>query len=230
MVETNRQRIEHIARRLESLLDDMVFIGGATTELLITAPYVRDIRATKDVDLIVDVLTRVDYYKLSDRLRALGFQEKAGEGHPICRWTIDGILVDIMPINPDILGFSNQWYADAIHKADSLELTNEITIRVISPPYFLATKLEAFHGRGEEDIYTSHDMEDILTLIDGRSELMDEVCRSSENLRQYLAEQFSALLSDRDFSDAIYGFFPGDPVSQARVPQVMDKCRELGRI
>ena len=126
----------------------MVFIGGATTELLITAPYVRDIRATKDVDLIVDVLTRVDYYKLSEHLRTLGFQEKAGEGHPICRWTIDSILVDIMPINPDILGFSNQWYADAIHKAESLELTNEITIRVISPPYFLATKLLRGQGTG----------------------------------------------------------------------------------
>ena len=53
-------------------------------------------------------------------------------------------------ISPDetILGFSNRWYPAAMERAVSLKLSDDLEIRVVTAPFFVATKLEAFKGRG----------------------------------------------------------------------------------
>ena len=219
--------IEHVAGKLGPILPEVVFVGGAITELLITSTLVQDIRATKDVDVIIDIITLSEYYRLSDRLRNLGFKEMAGSDHPICRWNIDSILVDIMPINPDILGFTNRWYAEAITNAIKYQINADLVIQLVSPPFFLATKFEAFNGRGIEDIYTSHDLEDILTLIDGRQSLKQEIHQSSSELQEYLSNQFTALIENKDFNDAIYWHFPGDSASQMRVQDILKKIKSF---
>jgi len=75
-------------------------------------------------------------------------------------------IVDVMPIDEDVLRFSNRWYAPAIESAQTLSIGGS-EIRIVSPVYFVATKLEAFHGRGADDMAMSHDLEDIVTLVDG---------------------------------------------------------------
>ncbi len=65
--------------------------------------------------------------------------------HPICRWDCDGILIDIMPTDKGVLGFSNKWYKDALANALHTKINNSVSINVISAPYFLATKIEAFN-------------------------------------------------------------------------------------
>jgi len=50
-----------------------------------------------------------------------------------------------------------------------------IEIRIASAPHFLATKVEAFLGRGNNDFMGSADMEDIITIIDGRTEIIQEI-------------------------------------------------------
>src|ERR1700674_1176556 len=99
-----------MARRLEPLLREGVFVGGCVPGLLITDEGAADIRSTKDVDVIVAITSYPDYAKFSDRLRELGFAEDTSESAPICRWTIDGMKLDVMPIDERILGFSNRWY------------------------------------------------------------------------------------------------------------------------
>jgi len=42
-------------------------------------------------------------------------------------------------------------------------------IRVVTAPYFFATKIEAFKDRRRRDFWASHDLEDLIFLIDGRS-------------------------------------------------------------
>jgi len=59
--------------------------------------------------------------------------------------------------------------------AQETELQTGLHIRVVTAPYFLATKLEAFRGRGRDDYANSHDLEDLLTVIDGRETLVQEV-------------------------------------------------------
>ena len=73
-----------------------------------------------------------------------------------------------MPTNPDILGFANRWYGPAVDAAETITLPSGQIARMVSAPYFLATKLEAFDGRGHGDYLLSHDMEDLIAVLDGR--------------------------------------------------------------
>ena len=50
--------------QLGDLADEMVLLGGCATGLLISDPAASTIRATRDVDTIVDVSSRADYYQL----------------------------------------------------------------------------------------------------------------------------------------------------------------------
>lgn len=97
----------------------------------------------------------------------------------------------------------------------------------ITPPYFLGTKLEAFHGRGERDFMTSHDMEDIIAVLDGNLEVVEEVAQAPNDIQAYLANEMSALLADEDFRDALPGHLPGDTASQQRVPLILERMREI---
>jgi len=70
----NVERIMTVARRLEDLLQSVVFAGGAVIELLITDPAFPDVRPTIDIDVIVKVISLTDYYRLQQRLREKGFE------------------------------------------------------------------------------------------------------------------------------------------------------------
>lgn len=85
----------------------------------------------------------------SGGFQALGFREDTSRGAPLCRWLIDEMKLDVMPIEEGILGFTNRWYRAAMDTAQETELQTGLRIRVVTAPYFLATKLEAFRGRGK---------------------------------------------------------------------------------
>ncbi len=221
-----------VVEMLGELSDEMVFLGGCTTGLLITDQASPPVRETKDVDVIVEVTTRAEYYKLSKKLRERGFKEDKSEGAPLCRWEMEGALLDVMPIDSKILGFSNVWYPIAMKEAIEIELPNSNKIKVVTAPYFLATKLEAFEGRGNGDYLLSHDLEDLISVIDGRPEVIKEVQQSNEDLRNYLSEKFDALLDDSRFIEALPGKVPGDESSQSRIPIIIERlkccCRQKG--
>ncbi len=69
----NLEILIRTVERLGELTDEMVFLGGCATGLLITDKAAPPIRMTKDVDAIVHVTSLIEYYKLSDKLRAVGF-------------------------------------------------------------------------------------------------------------------------------------------------------------
>ena len=174
MTNPNLALLEEAVELLEPLLNEFVFAGGCTTGLLVTDPAATRIRPTRDVDAITEVTSYAQYATLSDRLRELGLHEDASEGAPTCRWRHGSLILDVLPTDERILGFSNRWYGPAIRAAQTIRVGRH-DIRVVTTPYFLATKLEAFHGRGGHDYRASHDLEDIITVIDGRPELGTEV-------------------------------------------------------
>ena len=131
-----------------------------------------------------------------------------------------------MPTDPAILGFANRWYADAARNAQTLEIDG-VRLRAVTPAYFLATKLEAFHGRGRRDFMFSHDMEDIIAVLDGRLEIVEDVRGAEEGVRQYLAGQFADLLRDGDFMDSLSGHLPGDATSQRRLPILIGRMEKI---
>ncbi|MGP0051455.1 MAG: nucleotidyl transferase AbiEii/AbiGii toxin family protein [Solirubrobacteraceae bacterium] len=131
--------LELAASALGDLLDEVVFVGGATIELWITDAAAPPVRPTTDVDVVLGVATRSAFYEFEARseLRTRGFSEDR--------------------------------------------------IRALSVPYLLATKLEAFGSRGRRDFHGSRDFEDVVRLLDGRAELIGEVCAARDELRTYLA-------------------------------------------
>src|SRR5262249_1116551 len=178
-------------------------------------PAASGIRPTKDVDAIVDVTSYSKYAALADRLRAIGLIEDTTEGAPLCRWRHRALIVDVMPTDATALGFSHRWYPDAIETAATVDIAGH-RVRIVTPALFIATKLEAFRGRGGGALFASHDLEDIIAVVDGRPEIVSDVAAASSGVREYIAAEIHALLDNRDFIEALPGFLLPDTASQAR--------------
>jgi predicted nucleotidyltransferase len=229
IVDANNPNLEQLlaaAEKLAPLLGHIVFVGGCVTGLLITDPGASPVRPTLDVDAIVEIATYVDFTLLEEQLRQLGFRESRVEDAPVCRWINQDLILDLMPTDASILGFSNRWYRPAFKNAQSLSMRT-YTIQLITAPYFLATKLEAFHGRGRNDFRMSHDLEDIVTVIDGRAEIIKEVSAAEQELRRYLYKQFQSLLANRDFLEALPGHLLPDHASQRRASIVIERIQQF---
>ena len=224
-VEHNIELLSTVAHRLDELCSDVIFVGGCVAGLLISDKAAPDVRFTVDVDCIINIITRSDYYRLEKKLRNKGFKNIPFGDHPLCRWDCDGVLIDIMPIDKKILGFSNKWYKEAIDHAISRTIKKSIDIKIISAPYFLATKLEAFKDRGKKDFLSSHDMEDIVSLIDGRAEIIEDIKKTPSDLRKYLAIEFLALLNDDKFIQALPGHFNYSYEIQSRKKIVEERIK-----
>lgn len=222
------EMLQEVARALGPLRCEVVFVGGTVPALLITDPASPPIRPTKDVDLIVDSRTHASFARFEARLRAQGFQIKAP---PACRYGIGDILVDVMTTTAQAMGFSDRWYAEAFQTAEPMALPDGSTIRVIRAPLYLATKLNAWHDRGHRD-FLAQDLEDILAIIDGRPALPDEVRQGSPQVRQFLAEEFTALLASDGFRHAVPGHLGGDAMARQRADLalvIMQQIVDIGR-
>lgn len=219
--------LEKAVERLDRLADEMVFLGGCATGLLLTDAAAPPIRVTQDVDVITEVASLVEYHRLSERLREQGFREDQSEGAPVCRWVCEGVMLDVMPTAGEILGFGNEWYRPALATAQCVALPSDRKIRIVTAPYFLATKLVAFDGRGGGDYVMSHDIEDVVAVLDGREEIVDEVEKTDDSLRAFLGGRFAELLEDSGFVHALPGHLPGDPASQERTPIVIERISAI---
>jgi predicted nucleotidyltransferase len=224
-------QLETAAALLGPLLDEVVFVGGATVHLWIIEPGAPPTRATEDVDVVCEVASRVKYHRLGDRLRERGLQE-AMDAPVICRWrSADPQLVlDVMPTDPDILGFSNPWYDEAISSAVTVTLESGAEIRAAAPPALVATKLYAWKGRGRGDLLPSLDVHDVLTLIDGRPELIEEVASAAPELRTYIRDELSELRAEDYFDYAVQSATASyGPIGVERARLVQARLDELLR-
>lgn len=217
----NIELLELAESALGELVEHVVFVGGATIGLWISDPGAPPTRPTDDVDVVVEVATRSDFYDFEARLRAAGFREDQESG-VICRWRhSNGLILDVMPSRAEILGFDNEWQAAALPYAIWIKLPSGARIRAAPPVYLLAMKLEAFKGRGKGDYLASRDFGDIVALIDGRPELPEEVGSAPVDVRSYIAREISQLLSDPRAMDGLAGATRGDTVSQERIGLVI---------
>lgn len=226
----NRDILLLIAKALGDMCEQFVFVGGCAAGLLVTSVRAQVIRPTDDVDIVANIISQQDYHALEKQLRAKGFTQEMAANAPICRWRYQGVAVDVMPTDEKILGFANRWYPLAISSAERYILDAETTIRLIAAPLFIATKLEAFESRGKADMLLSHDMEDIITVIDGRPSILVEMNLVPSTLQEYIAEKFSALLKSDEFLSVLPAYLPGDSASQARLPLLERKLRELASL
>jgi hypothetical protein len=212
-----------VAQELDSVGLSFAFVGGCAVWLLVDRPDLTDFRPTEDVDVIIEVVTLGELYKLEEQLRVAGFQHDMSEGAPICRWIVKGCLVDIMPIDSRELGMNSQWFREALESAQLVTVDGTLQAKVITPPLFLATKLAAFQDRGHSDLFGSHDVEDIVTITDGCENIVQQVGHSSPDVRKFIADGFSVIMQQADFDDALFGHLSAAFGARERVQEVKEK-------
>ena len=212
-----------IATALGDLREQVVFVGGAVAGLLVTDPLAEGVRATRDVDAVVEA-GFAQFQRIEAQVAARGFVRDVDAG-VICRWVHrkSGVLFDLMPVQPEVLGFSNRWYRYAVDTAVPFELGQGVSVRLASAVAFVATKLEAFANRGGGDILGSHDLEDVLNIVDGRAELVNDLATAPPEVRRAVAAEFAALLKHPDFRNAL----PGLIAEPERAGLVEERLRSM---
>jgi Nucleotidyl transferase AbiEii toxin, Type IV TA system len=184
--------LEKAANILKSLEQRIIFTGGATIALYLDEISAEDARPTIDVDCVLEIASKSSYYSLAETLRQLGLQESHDLGDPLCRWKYEDLVLDIMPTEPNVLGFSNTWYKPGLDTAITYVLPSQTSIFLFSSPYMLAAKIEAFLSRGKGSYYMSHDFEDIVLLLDGCPNLELDIEQADDIVKAHLKAWFKA--------------------------------------
>lgn len=223
-VNFQKEMLVQVASALNELLPQVVFIGGCTTGLFLTDDFTKEqVRYTDDVDLIVHAGGFGAWAQLAERLRQLGFRESM-EQDVICTMMLGQLKVDFMPDDDRILGFSNRWYRDAMATARDFTLTEALTIKLVEPVYFVATKLEAYLGRGNGDALSSHDIEDLINIFDGREEIVAEINAVDGELRDFIRIQLQALLEDDNFEYAVQSATGNNSARESLIFERIEAC------
>lgn len=202
LINPNLSTLEATARALEPLLGDIVFVGGTIAGLLINDPGASSARATRDVDVIAQIAGTNGYQWATKAMGGIGFQPDTSEGAPICRWVKEGLLVDLMGTGDTPLGTTNPWYAEGFRTKRQVTLSDSgLKIFILPAPVFLLTKWVAYLDRGKGSMAASHDIEDILNILDGRLDLGREADTSSDEVQSALAEMAQQMFASQQFCD-----------------------------
>lgn len=214
--------------RLKGAPFDFVFLGGSVLSLLVTDPTVDAIRVTKDVDVIANIKSRREFHSSERALERLGFRHDTREDAPICRWVCDGITVDVLPVREEVLGWRSKWFEAALRSATTVDVQGR-SIRVVSAPYFVALKLEAFEERGGGDFITSVNFEDVICLFNGRETVADEIAAERE-IGKMLGTKFAAYLRSDILDDAIEGFVQTERNPDERKAAILSRFQNVAAL
>lgn len=221
----NRSMLTIVAKGLDHLLKDMVFVGGAIPELYVSpGREVNEIRQTEDIDCIVEITGRGQYAMLEDQLRALKF---VNDRSVICRWHFENVIVDVMPTDEKILGFTNRWYKQAIPHAILYYLEHNLSINILPLPFFIACKLEALFNRGIKDLRLSKDWEDLVFLIRHADKIVEEIKNIEQNVQSFITTRFKDLLDRPQIFESIFCALPVNENEPDNITCVSEKLKTI---
>ena len=178
--------VAEVAEALQDLKEHIVFVGGAVVSLYADDSAVDEIRPTLDVDLTMNIINLRHWQEVQEKLATLGFYPDP-YGHAICSFKYKDIPIDIMAIEDSPFGPAIRWYRIGFENLWTVKARNQ-EIKILSPPCFLATKFEAFNSRGT-DYRTSHDIEDIVYVIDNRIQIVEEIARDDIRIATFIKQQ-----------------------------------------
>lgn len=225
----NLRALRAVADRLDELNLNYAFVGGSIVNLLLDDPDFLPARPTDDVDVVLEVLTTERYSAVEERIRGLGFEHDTREGAPLCRWVLGHLTVDIMPTNGAHLGLNTTWFKEALSTATEQEIAHT-RLKLVSAAGFLATKYIAFLDRGKSDYYASQDLEDFVTVVDGRETIVTDIDKAPEGMRRFLIDAACTLTRTAEFDEALPGQLPPDSASQQRLSKLRKKLREIAAL
>jgi predicted nucleotidyltransferase len=226
MANPNLGLLTGMALAMGPLCEQVVFVGGCATGLLVDNTALMDVRPTEDVDAIVEVASLAAYHRVAAGLMERGFKQTLADNTPPFRWFWNRMQLDLVPLDEKVLGFANPWYRVGYEAALTVELADGLRVRHLSAPHFLATKFEAFKDRGKNDVYLSHDLEDIMTVMEGRTAVAQEMAAAHVAVRQHVGQSVAVLLAMPDFHNALPGLL-SDP---EREPTVKTRLAQIAQL
>jgi predicted nucleotidyltransferase len=199
----NKIAIKKIAQALGELNEKVIYVGGAVVSLYIDDEAADDIRATKDIDISVQIASLSELEALREELLNKGFSQSS-EDDVICRFRYYDIKVDVM--NTKAIGWApaNPWFEPGFKYSIQFDIDG-ISIKCLSLPYFLATKFTAFEDRGASEPRFSHDFEDIVYLLNHTSNLKEQIQKEDFSVKKYLKNCFLEIIKNRQQQEAILG-------------------------
>lgn len=219
-----------VARALAPIREhQFVFAGASILPLLLNDPAARQPLPTVDVDVVVTVFSYAVWQNLQGRLRDCKFAVHADD--PVgkarhCLFYLGKLEVDIMPVDLPEIG-QNRILELGFKYAEPHPLGDDLIVQILSAPCFLAAKLLAFENRGVRQLPVSKDLEDILTLLDGRLKLADEVEGAPPEIRRFVADKMGGLLANNQALDVISDILR-EPGRERLILKMMRKLTRSG--
>lgn len=215
--------IKEVATALDELNEQVVYVGGAVVGIYADDPAAEDVRPTKDVDFTLKIASYSELTKLEIELNKKGFKRDPEEKVE-CRFFLNMIMVDVMSTTSVGWAPANRWFLPGFDNALEYDLDGTV-IRILSLPYYLATKLEAYHGRGK-DPRTSHDFEDVIYVLDNSVNLVKEIIAAPEDVKTFLLTELKQIKENAGLQEAMLGHLYPDTQSE-RQKIINDKLQEI---
>jgi hypothetical protein len=215
--------VAEVAQVLQHLKQRIVFVGGAVVSLYTDDPAADEVRPTADIDLTVILAGFGEWVRLQEDLATLNIYPDP-HGPSICRYKLKDIPIDIIPAENSLIGLSNRWYKSGFENLQTVNVHGE-TIQILPAPCFLATKFEAFKDRGN-DYRTSHDMEDIIYVLDNRTTIVDEIAQSPADIRHFLQDEFKSIFR-KGLMDEVLAAHIHPLMLEERLPNVQEKINNI---
>lgn len=182
--------VAEVAIALKEIKDQVVFVGGAVVSLYTDDPAADEIRPTQDVDMTLNIVNLSEWAAIQEKLAGMGIHPDPF-GHAICSYRYKNIPLDIMPAEDGPLGPANKWYKIGFDDLQSVDVHGQV-VQILSAPCYLATKFEAYNDRGT-DYRISHDIEDIIYILDNRTTIVEEVLNTDNRIKDYIVQQLKAI-------------------------------------
>lgn len=222
------EEVKKVAVALRDLKTKFAFVGGSIVSLYINDHNADESRETTDIDLSISLKGYASWANLQEELSSRGFTPNQ-HSKILCRYSYQGIDVDIMPDDEKILGFSNPWYRPGLSRVQLHELDNGLIINLFSVPYFLATKFTAIRERGRGDHRTSHDFEDVIYLTDNVTDIADLIQKADKQVKSFLVSEFCAI-RDHDNRREIVSAHLSRLIRDSRYPIIINKIEQIAAL
>ncbi len=214
-----------VMERLNATEIPYVLVGGIAVPFYLPDELNLHVRPTKDIDVIVAAVRLAQFDRIEERLREAGFRNHPEVRH---RWLLEQTLIDVMPVESDIMPTINRWYPATYQTAEVVEITRGWGALIASPACFLATKMEAFINRGRGDFLASHDLEDFVSVVDGSDSILEDIGKNCpHDVREFLRSSSRQLLAVDGFLDALEGYLPMQHRTQHRLKQLLARLETL---
>ena len=215
--------VAEIAQALGDLNASVIFVGGAVISIYADDPAADKVRPTQDVDLTLKLLD-FNQRELDAKLAERGFHPDI-QGHAICTYKYNDIAVDIMASTDSMRGPTNRWYSIGFDSIQKIQIEG-VLIQILSAACYLATKFEAYNHRGNGDYRTSHDIEDIIYIIDNRTTIVEEVRVVDKRIRDFLKSEFRKILNT-PYAEEILSAHLHPLILEKRYPILLAKINDM---